>query len=161
MKRLLVLFLVVIMVCPLAACTVTATTPPSSSESPATHPPQVEAPAEITPREEPTQQPAPAEIEYPQLTGETGIYKAGVYEVTVRGMGGNIVFHITFGPDAITEIEAVKHHETAGLGDRALEYLIPAIIEGQNTQVDSWSGATITSDAIRAAVNTAIEKALV
>ena len=86
-------------------------------------------------------------------------YVPGTYEVTTRGMGGKINFEITFSETAITAIEPVKHHETAGLGDIALENVIPAILEAQSTDVDAWSGATITSDAIKAAVQEAMEMA--
>lgn len=160
MKKFLVLFLVIIMVCHLAACTENAANSRSPVESQEPRTPQEEEPANVASQDELPEQMEPVEEEYPKLTGETGVYKAGLYEVTTRGLGGNIVFHITFSTDAITQIEAVKHHETAGIGDKALEQLIPTIIEAQNTQVDGWSGATITSDAIKEAVNTAIEEAL-
>ena len=88
-------------------------------------------------------------------------YVPGTYEVTTRGMGGKITFEITFSETEITAIEPVKHHETEGLGDRALENVIPAILEAQSTDVDAWSGATITSDAIKAAVQEAMEMASV
>ena len=149
MKKLLVLVLVVIMTFALAACSGTATT------ATPTQAPVAETPVEASPAAEST---APEDV-YPQLTGETGTYKAGVYEETIRGMGGDIVFHITFSTDEITAIEAVKQHETEGLGSRALENVIPAIIEAQSTDVDGWSGATVTSNAIKEAVNTAIEEA--
>ena len=86
-------------------------------------------------------------------------YVPGTYEVTKRGMGGKINFEITFSETEITAIEPVKHHETEGLGDRAFENVIPAILEAQSTDVDAWSGATITSDAIKAAVQEAMELA--
>lgn len=159
MKRWLALFWAVIMLVLLAGCTQTATIPPATTDTQETAAPQIEPNKDDIPQEEPVEEQVPVQNEYPKLSGEVGVYKAGVYEVTVRGMGGNIVFHITFGPDSLTDIEAVKHHETAGLGDRALENLVPAIIEAQNTQVDGWSGATITSDAIKEAVNIAIEEA--
>lgn len=154
MKKLLVLILAVIMTIALAACSGTAT-PATPTQAPA-----AETPAAALPTEEaPAESTAPEDV-YPQLTGETGTYKAGVYEETVRGIGGDIVFHITFSKDAITAIEAVKQHETEGLGSKALENVIPAIIEAQSTEVDGWSGATVTSNAIKDAVNTAMEEAL-
>ena len=98
--------------------------------------------------------------EYPALTGETGVYNAGVYEVKVRGMGGYMTFHVTFSPDAIEEIEVVSHTETPNIVTRAIENVIPAILEAQSAEVDAWSGATITSDAIKKAVAQAVEAAL-
>ena len=86
-------------------------------------------------------------------------YTPGTYESVVRGMGGKITFQIVLYETCIVSIEAVKHHETAGIGDRALESVIPAILEAQSTEVDAWSGATITSNAIKAAVEDAIGQA--
>ncbi len=99
------------------------------------------------------------ETEYPVLTGETGLYKAGVYEVVVRGMGGKMTVHVTFGKDTIDAIEIVKHTETPNIGTKAIEKVIPEIIAAQSTDVDAQTGATITSDAIKDAVNKAIEQA--
>jgi len=87
------------------------------------------------------------------------IYKPGVYEQIVRGMGGKITFQIEFSETAIVSITPAKHHETEGIGDRAFESVIPAIIEAQSAEVDAWSGATITSEAIKKAVAAAIEEA--
>ncbi len=100
------------------------------------------------------------ETEYPVLTGETGLYKAGVYEVVVRGMGGKMTVHVTFGKDTIDAIEIVKHTETPNIGTKAIEKVIPEIIEAQSTDVDAQTGATITSDAIKEAVDKAIAQAL-
>ena len=86
-------------------------------------------------------------------------YKPGVYEVVTRGMDGKIYFEIEFSEDAIVDIRVTKHHETEGLGDVALQKVIPAIIEAQSTDVDGKSGATITSNAIKKAVEEAIAMA--
>ena len=94
-----------------------------------------------------------------QASVQEAKYVPGVYESVVRGMGGKITFQIELSETAIVSIEAVKHHETAGIGDRALESVIPAILEAQSTEVDAWSGATITSNAIKAAVEDAIGQA--
>ena len=94
-----------------------------------------------------------------QATVQEAKYVPGVYESVVRGMGGKITFQIELSETAIVSIEAVKHHETAGIGDRALESVIPAILEAQSTEVDAWSGATITSNAIKEAVEDVIGQA--
>ncbi len=102
---------------------------------------------------------AAAEGEYPQLTGESGIYNAGVYEQKIRGMGGYMIIHVTFSANAIENIEVISHTETPNIGTLAIEQVIPAMIEAQSTEVDSVSGATITSNALKEAVNAAIEEA--
>ena len=98
--------------------------------------------------------------QYPILTGETGVYRAGVYEERVRGMGGWMVLHITFTADRLESIEVVSHTETPNIGTVALDNVIPAMIEAQNADVDVQAGATITSDALKEAVSKAIAEAL-
>ncbi len=88
-------------------------------------------------------------------------YKPGTYEEVVRGMGGKVYFEITFDETSLVDIKITKHHETEGFGDRAIENVIPAIIAAQSTEVDNWSGATITSEAIKKAVTQAMEEAYV
>ena len=95
----------------------------------------------------------PVEAEVPAAEAK---YVPGVYEVVTRGMDGKIYFEIEFSEDAIVDIRVTKHHETEGLGDVALQKVIPAIIEAQSVEVDGKSGATITSNAIKKAVTEAI-----
>jgi uncharacterized protein with FMN-binding domain len=110
--------------------------------------PETEEPAaDTTPEPEPTAQP------------ETGKYVSGTYTVNVRGMGGKFDVVVTFDAESIVSIEIPKHHETENIGTRAIEEVIPAIIEAQSTDVDSVSGATITSTAIKDAVNEAMAQA--
>jgi uncharacterized protein with FMN-binding domain len=97
----------------------------------------------------PTPEPAPA----------AGKYVPGTYTVTVRGMGGKFDVVVTFDADAIVSIEIPAHHETENIGTRAIDEVIPAIIEAQSTEVDAVSGATITSNAILSAVSDAIAEA--
>ena len=50
----------------------------------------------------------------------------------------------------------VSHTETAGISDGAIEKIPAAIVEKQSTDVDTVSGATVTSKAIIEAVNAAL-----
>ena len=99
---------------------------------------------------------AAAPAEEAEEPAETAKYVPGVYEVVTRGMDGKIYFEIEFSEDRIVDIRVTKHHETEGLGDVALQKVIPAILEAQSTEVDGKSGATITSNAIKKAVTEAI-----
>ena len=51
------------------------------------------------------------------------------------------------------------HSETPGIYEMAVDQVIPAIIEAQSTDVDSASGASMTSAGIREAVEDALSKA--
>ena len=50
------------------------------------------------------------------------------------------------------------HAETEGLADAALKDIPAAIVEANSTDVDSITNATVTSDAIKAAVKDALSK---
>jgi uncharacterized protein with FMN-binding domain len=74
------------------------------------------------------------------------------------GMGGNITVKITMQCTRIAGIEVVDHRETEGIGTLAIERLPQAMIDAQSTDVDSVSGATLTSNAIKSAVEDALSK---
>lgn len=102
---------------------------------------------------------AEGETEYPVLTGEVGQYAAGVYQESVRGMGGKMTVNVTFGTDSLDAIEVIHHTETPNIGTKAIEKVIPAMIEAQSAEVDALTGATITSEALKKAVSQAIDEA--
>lgn len=79
-----------------------------------------------------------------ELTGEAEGY-GGVLRVAVTMEGG-----------VIRSVRVTEHHETEGVGTRAIEALPDAIAQAGSTEVDDVSGATVTSNAIKAAVTQAI-----
>ena len=52
----------------------------------------------------------------------------------------------------------VSHNETPGISDPAIEQLPAAIVEANSTDVDSVSGASVTSKAIKEAVQEALSQ---
>ena len=64
-----------------------------------------------------------------------------------------------FSDSAIVSVTAVGEKETKGLGDVALEKLIPAVMQAQSAEVDAVAGATITSNAMLQAVASCINQA--
>lgn len=76
-----------------------------------------------------------------------------------NGMGGRLVVKVKMDGDAISSVEVVLHHETAGVCDTAIATLPQAIIEANTPDVDTVSGATRTSLAIINAVKDALSKA--
>ena len=74
------------------------------------------------------------------------------------GMGGDVVVKVTMDGDAIASVEVVKHGETVGIGDKAIEAIPAAIVAAQSSEVDAVAGATVTSNAIMQAVKTAVGK---
>lgn len=84
---------------------------------------------------------------------------AGTYEETVQGFGGEISVEVTVSDSKITDVKITGDSETDGLGSVAVEKLGAAIVEAQSSEVDGVSGATISSDAIKAAAAAALAKA--
>jgi uncharacterized protein with FMN-binding domain len=61
-------------------------------------------------------------------------------------LGGNVI-----------DIEVVSHRETAGFFDSARDPIIPQVIRRQNPNVDIVTGATVSSFALRLAINNALQ----
>lgn len=79
--------------------------------------------------------------------------------VSENGMGGKLVVKVTMDGDAIAAVEVIEQKETVGIADAALDTLPGTIAEANSTDVDTVSGATITSKAIIEAVNNALSQA--
>lgn len=79
--------------------------------------------------------------------------------VSENGMGGKLVVKVTMNGDAIAAVEVIEQKETVGIADAALNTLPEAIVAANSTDVDTASGATITSKAIIEAVNNALSQA--
>lgn len=85
--------------------------------------------------------------------------KAGVYTRTVNGIHPGMVVEVTLTETGIKKIEILKHGETDGVSDVALDKMPTRIVEAQSIAVDTISGATFTSNGILTAVAEAIEEA--
>ena len=72
------------------------------------------------------------------------------------GMGGKLIVKVTMDGDQIANVEIVEHSESENISDPAIEQLPKAIVEANGTEVDTISGATVTSKAIIEAVNNAL-----
>ncbi len=78
---------------------------------------------------------------------------------TAPGRNGPIVVEVTATEDTIYQIKVLEEEETEGIGSVAVDELPGMIYEAQSLQVDSIAGATVTSDAVKAAVVNALENA--
>lgn len=84
---------------------------------------------------------------------------AGTYEGVAAGFHGDIKLSVTVESDKIAAIDVVEQSETAGIGEAALPVLVEAVLANQTIGVDSVSGATVTSDAFKAAMTAALTAA--
>ena len=89
----------------------------------------------------------------------SGIYKAGTYSSKAAGIGGDVIVTMTFDTNKITDVVIDASHETPGIGQKAAVELKKALLAGQSAQVDSVSGASITSGAVRKATAKCIAQA--
>lgn len=78
--------------------------------------------------------------------------------VSHNGMGGDLQVKVTMKDGKIAKVEIVKHNETAGISDPAREQLPDAIVKAGSVEVDNVSGASITSRAIKEAVEDALSQ---
>jgi succinate dehydrogenase/fumarate reductase flavoprotein subunit len=83
---------------------------------------------------------------------------AGEYLGTGSGIGGELIVKIKLDGQRILSVEVVKHNETPGISDKALETIPRLIVEKQSPRVDTVSGATVTSNAIIQAVTAALNR---
>lgn len=92
----------------------------------------------------------------PCLTGCT----AGAEQHTgeAEGYGGKLKVTVAMNGNDITSVKITEHHETEGVGTRAIDALPSAIEKADSIDVDGVSGATVTSNAIKEAVSQAMSR---
>lgn len=83
----------------------------------------------------------------------------GTYTTSAQGYNGEVKAEVTFSEGAIREINITEENETKTWADSALENVPQYIINEQSVNVDVSSGATVTGNAIKQAVEKAIEEA--
>lgn len=80
----------------------------------------------------------------------------GVFTGEAKGFGGMVTVDVTVSGGKITAIEVRPHQETPFIANSAIETLISEMLAAQSAEVDSVSGATITSTALKSAVEQAL-----
>ena len=85
-------------------------------------------------------------------------YNDGVYEGSARGYSSDVTVKVTIKDGKIADIEVVSQDETPEYFNEAVKVL-DDIIDANSTDVDSISGATISSEALKEAVQNALQKA--
>ena len=106
---------------------------------------------------------------FAESSAEKTAMTPGTYEGSANGQNGKVVVKVTVTDKAIESIEVTEQQETPGIGapltDEGYEGTTPiavipkAIVDNQTLEVDSVSGATITSYAVKNAVKNALKEA--
>jgi succinate dehydrogenase/fumarate reductase flavoprotein subunit/uncharacterized protein with FMN-binding domain len=89
----------------------------------------------------------------------SGIYKPGTYTAKAAGIGGDVVVTMTFDESKITDVVIDASTETPGIGQAAAPKLREALLKMQTSEVDTISGASVTSSAVRKAAAKCIQQA--
>jgi fumarate reductase flavoprotein subunit len=89
------------------------------------------------------------------------LYKAGTYTATESGYGGPVTVSVVFDSASMLSVTVVENNETNWFIDRVINILPDKIIKTQTYDVDAFSGATVTSEAVKGAVKNCMEQALV
>lgn len=80
----------------------------------------------------------------------------GTYTGTADGHNDKIKVEVVVTDAGISEIKILSHNETEYISDPAIEKIPLAIVEKQSVEVDAIASATVTSNAIMAAVKDAL-----
>lgn len=80
-------------------------------------------------------------------------------EVVVKGHNGDVKLNVKFEGEKISDIEIGDHKETDPLGVNGLNKVKEAILKNQSVNVDTVTGATVSSTAMIEGVKEAIKKA--
>ena len=85
--------------------------------------------------------------------------KDGTYTAEVEGYQSSLTVEVTFSNGSIASVEVVDSNETKTWADSALQYIPKYIHDEQSLNVDTITGATVTSNAIISAVEKTIKDA--
>lgn len=83
----------------------------------------------------------------------------GTFTSTAKGYGGEVKVTVTFKNGEIIDVVAEGDHETEGIGKAALEELANQVLEKGSAEIDGVSGASVTSNAVKQAVQKCIDEA--
>lgn len=98
-----------------------------------------------------------AETQANETSQGAAAFIPGTYSGTSIGRNGEMTVSVTVSEDKIEKVEITAHNETPGVADAALENIPKDIVENQSLAVDTYTGATITCNAIKNAAKAALE----
>ena len=90
---------------------------------------------------------------------DTPVYHAGTYEGSARGYGGPVTVKATFTEYGIDDVKISAPDETPEIGKAVAVALSKEIWRKQSHSVDSVSGATMTSNAVKKAMAECVREA--
>ncbi|MBQ8618360.1 MAG: FAD-dependent oxidoreductase, partial [Clostridia bacterium] len=92
-----------------------------------------------------------------------GAYAAGTYTGVAKGRNGEMTVEVTFTENAIADVKVVSHKENLGLGygvpNAPIDTFPGKIVEDQSLAIDVVTNATVSGNAVIAAVADAVVQA--
>lgn len=92
-------------------------------------------------------------------SNDSGKYTAGTYTGTGKGHSSDVTVTVTFSSSEITKVELDVSGETESIGGKAADELVQQIMDQQSNDIDGVSGATETTNAVKAGLEDAIKQA--
>ena len=87
-------------------------------------------------------------------------YKDGTYTGTAQGMNGDITISVTVSGSVISAINVLSQQETPAYWEEAQTIISNIIAANQTEGIDAVSGATVSSEAIKKAVDNALANSI-
>lgn len=84
-------------------------------------------------------------------TAAAGTYIPGTYSATAKGTG-TVTVTMTFDAESITDVQIDVSGEPPDIGGKYKDELEEMLLTAQSAEIDSISGATVTSSAVKEAV---------
>ena len=91
--------------------------------------------------------------------GEIGAFSDGTYLAQVDSFGGLMELEVVVTDGRIAAVNILSHSDTPGISDPAISGMPERIVAANSADVDSVSGATVTSGAIKKGVQQALAQA--
>ncbi len=101
------------------------------------------------------------DIDEPEPEEPEAVFSEGTYTGIADGYNDEIEVEVTVDQEEIVDIEVVAHEETEDIAEPAFEDLISDVLEAQDTEVDTVTGATGSSEGFLEAVGAALDDARV
>lgn len=86
-------------------------------------------------------------------------FTAGTYEATVASVGGPLTVQVTVDETKILSVEVTEINDTTGVYDEVVARIPASVVEYQTANVDTVSGATLSSIFMRNAITEALKQA--
>jgi len=90
--------------------------------------------------------------------GKKGL-KDGMYTQSSGGHNGMITLQTTVKDGKIASVDVVQSDETPGIGSKAIDLMTNAVVNSGSVNIDSISGATITSSAVKRILRETVQAA--